>query len=365
MLALVSLESRVPPDHPLRAVKALVDAMLASMSADFDEAYSIRGRPSIPPERLLKAMLLMALYTVRSERLFCEQLTYNMLFMWFLDMDLQESAFDHSVFSKNRERFLDADLVGKFFSRVVELARSGSLMSDEHFSVDGTLLEAWGSLKSFRPKDDDSDDNNGFGDFKGTKRSNDTHESKTDPDAKLYRKGQGKEAKLSYMGHILMENRNGLIVEVEVTEASGTAERTAALDMLDRNAKGDESHTQDDAEGPSKRRNRTRTVGADKAYDTKDFVERLRDRGVTPQVAQNANSRRSSNIDGRTTRHPGYKVSQTKRMLIEGIYGWMKEIGGSRRSRYRGRDPTALWFRVAATAFNLIRIPKLMAATAG
>ncbi len=369
MLALVSLEDRVPPDHPLRRLKPLTKRALHALDDVFDEMYADSGRPSIPPERLLKAMLLMALYSVRSERQFCEQLRYNMLFLWFLDMDMTEGAFDSSTFSKNRQRMLDHDVARKFFDAVVEVADEEGLLSSEHFSVDGSLIRAWGSTKSFRPKDDDSGDNNGFADFKGTKRTNDTHESKTDPDARLFRKGRGKEAHLNHMGHVLMENRHGLVTDFELTEASGTAERDAGIEMVDREQQRrarKRRKTKKKQRKASKKRNRKGrriTLAADKGYDTRKFVRDCRERGVTPHVAQNEYPGRRSAIDGRTTHHPGYKVSSTARLLIEKIFGWLKTIGGFRRSRFRGRPKTRAAGLMATAAFNLLRISKLQPAT--
>ena len=270
MLCLISAESRVPQDHPLRAVKALADAALKRLSPVFDAMYADTGRPSVPPERLLKGMLLIALYSVRSERQFCEQLEYNLLFRWFLEMDMLEEAFDASTFSRNRERLMEHEVAAGFFAAVREEA--DDLMSREHFSVDGTLLEAWASMKSFRPKDEDGGDNNGCGEFRGQKRSNDTHESKTDPESKLMRKGNGREAKLCFIGHALMENRNGLLVDLRVSEANGRAERETALEMLAKHADG------------------RATVGADRGYDTKDFVARAREQNVTPHVAKTRTS---------------------------------------------------------------------------
>lgn len=339
MLCLISAESRVPQDHPLRAVKALADAALKRLSPVFDAMYADTGRPSVPPERLLKGMLLIALYSVRSERQFCEQLEYNLLFRWFLEMDMLEEAFDASTFSRNRERLMEHEVAAGFFAAVREEA--DDLMSREHFSVDGTLLEAWASMKSFRPKDEDGGDNNGWGEFRGQKRSNDTHESKTDPESKLMRKGNGREAKLCFIGHALMENRNGLLVDLRVSEANGRAERETALEML-----------AEHAHGPA-------TVGADRGYDTKDFVARAREQNVTPHVAKNQNERRRSAIDGRTTRHVGYRISQTIRMRIEQVFGWIKSVGGLRRTRYRGRRRTQLAAYMVGAAYNLLRMSRL------
>jgi transposase len=343
MLCVISPESMVPHDHPLRAVKKLADAALVKLSPVFDEMYAQSGRKSIPPERLLKALLLQALFSVRSETQLCEQLRYNMLFRWFLDMDMTEEVFVRSSFTKNRERMLDHEVTAQFFIIVVEQARSAGLMSSEHFSVDGTLIQAWGSLKSFRPKgDDDQDDNNGWGGFKGETRKNDTHESKTDPDAKLWRKGKGKEAKLCYGANALMENRNGLIVDFRIDEITGTLERDAALDMIAENVTGQ------------------CTVGGDKGYDSADFVEDLRELDATPHIAQNISSHRGSNIDGRTTRHAGYAISQVKRKLIEQIFGWMKTVGGMGRSRFRGLERTRLTGSIVAAAYNLLRMSRLI-----
>lgn len=347
MFMAVPMERRIPSDHPLRAIKAYADACLGELEPVFDEMYSKRGRPSIPPERLLKGLLLMALYSIRSERQFCEQLEYNLLFRWFLDMDINESSFDHSVFSHNQKRLLKHDVAAQFFRLVVQVARRQNLLSDDHFTVDGTLIESWASIKSFRPKGDDDDtpppsDIGGTSvDFRGEKRSNKTHQSKTDPEARLARKGQGKEAKLSFAAHALMENRNGLALEFLVTEANGTAEREAALRMLDEQVSG---------------KKRGRTLGADKGYDTRDFVRGLRERGITPHVAAKKNS---VALDGRTTRHPTYGVSQRKRKLVEQIFGWTKTVGNWRKTRYIGLQRNQMYMYLAATAYNLTRIGKL------
>lgn len=344
MLCLVSLESRVPSDHPLRDIKKLADAALRELSPVFDAMYADTGRPSVPPERLLKSLLLIALHSIRSERQFCEQLEYNLLFRWFVDMDMLEEAFDASTFSRNRERLMEHEVATLFFAAVREQA--ADLMSSEHFSVDGTLIEAWASLKSFRPKDSDDGDNNGWGDFRGEQRRNDTHESKTDPEARLARKGNGREAKLCFAAHALMENRNGLLVDLAVSQANGTSERETALSMLDEHV----------AAGA--------TVGADRGYDTRDFVRRCRDKGVTPHVAQHQNERRSSAIDARTTRHVGYRISQTIRKRIEQIFGWIKSVGGLRRTRYRGRPRTQLAAYFVGAAYNLLRVAKLQRSAA-
>jgi transposase len=341
MLCLVSPESKVPADHPLRPIKRLAEQALRKLSVVFDEMYADSGRPSVPPERLLKGLLLIALYSIRSERQFCEQLDYNLLFRWFLDMDMTEPAFDASTFSRNRERLMAHEVAALFFAAVRD--QGGELMSREHFSVDGTLLEAWASLKSFRPKGEDDDgDGNGWGQFRGQKRSNETHESKTDPESKLARKGDGQAAKLSFCAHALMENRNGLLVNLLVTEANGTAERDAAIEMLAEQA-GDSRVT----------------LGADKGYDTRDFVARCREHGVTPHVAKNEHARRRSAIDARTTRHIGYELSQRVRKRVEQIWGWMKTTGGLRKTRYRGVRRTQLAAYFIGSAYNLLRIAKL------
>ena len=347
MLCLLSPEDRVPQDHPLRKVKVLADAALTALSPTFDAMYSETGRPSVAPERLLKAMLLIAFYSVRSDRQFCEQLDYNLLFRWFLDMDMVEESFDATTFTKNRQRLLEHDVAGLFFRQIVQQARSAHLISHEHFSVDGTLIESWASMKSVRPKDEDDDDNdgNGWSDFRGTKRTNDTHASKTDPDAKLMKKGIGREAKLCYEGHALMENRNALLVDMMVTEANGYAEREAAVSMLDR----------------SLPRQRRITLGADRGYDARSFVGQLRSRGVTPHVAQ-VTARRPA-LDARTTRHSGYAVSIRARMQIEKVFGWMKTVGGLRRARLRGMPMVQLTAYLTGAAYNLLRMGRLLQAT--
>lgn len=345
MLVLMSPESLVPPKHPVRALKKLADECLASLSTVFDEMYAKTGRPSIPPERLLKSMLLMALYSVSSERMFCERLRYDLLFRWFLDMSMVDEPFDASSFSRNRERLLEHEVAHRFLRQVVELSRKHRLMSSEHFSVDGTLIEAWASMKSFKPKDkkDDDGDGNGWGDFRDTARSNDTHESKTDPEAKLVKKSRGKEAKLAFGGHVLMENRNGLIVDASVRPAVGCTEPEAALELLMRS-------------GPPG----GATVGADRGYDTKAFIRGLRDLGHTPHVAQFNSGHRNSAIDERTTRHPGYRLSIVVRRRIESIFGWAKTVGGCRKSRYRGVARTQLFTVFAAAAYNLLRMSRLL-----
>jgi transposase len=351
MLAFIDLEERVPADHPLRAVKSLADEALAELSPTFDRMYAETGRPSIPPERLLKASLLIALYSVRSERAFCEELDYHLLFRWFLDMDLLEPSFDPTVFTKNRTRLLEHHVGQQLFDEVVGQAHERGLLSDEHFTVDGTLIEAAASLKSFKRRDGeppittDDDPGNPSVDFHGERRSNKTHQSTTDPDAQLMRKGKGKEARLVFMGHALMENRHGLLVDFQVTHATGTAERDMVPVLLDQ---------------AKERFFRPKTLGGDKNYDTRGCVADIRERRVTPHVARNTSGRRSA-IDGRTTRHPGYVVSQRVRKRVEEVFGWMKTIGGFRRTRYRGLDPTGLAGYLVATAYNLVRLSRLVA----
>jgi|SRR5579871_3233872 len=346
MLMLMSPESRVPLGHPLRAIKKLADAALAELSPVFDEMYAAVGRPSIPPERLLKSMLLQALYTVRSERQFCEQLDYNLLFRWFLDMDMAGESFDPSTFTKNRARLIDSDAAGDFFRAVVQQAKAAGLISAEHFTVDGTLIEAWASLKSFKKKGagkggPPDDPGNPSVDFHGETRTNQTHESTTDPDAKLARKGNGKEAKLSYSAHALIENRNGLLVDFQVDEANGTAERDIAIDMLEVHLSG-----------------RGATVAGDKGYDTRDFVEGCRARNITPHVAR---KQRYSAVDARTTRHKGYAISQRFRKRIEEVFGWMKTVGNFRKTRFKGFHRNQLAAYMLGAAYNLLRITRLVA----
>lgn len=357
MLSLISSESRVPKDHPLRPIKRMVEEELQRLSRVFDQMYSTVGRPSIPPERVLKSLLLIALYSIRSERQFCEQLDYNLLFRWFLDMNMVEESFDATVFTKNRERLLNHEVGRLFFDAVVRKARETRLMSDDHFTVDGTLIEAWASLKSFRPKGQDNsqrptdeDPGNPTVDFHGEKRSNKTHESTTDPESRLMRKGKGKEAKLSYGAHVLMENRNGLLVDFEVTQATGTAEEEAAEAMLKRQ---------------SRKGIYPKTLGGDKGYDTRGFVDMLRRRQITPHVAANTGRRGGSAIDGRTTRHRGYNISQRTRKKVEEIFGWMKTIGGFRRTRVKGEIRTQLTGCFVAAAYNLLRMAKLLPSEVG
>ena len=350
MLCLMSPESVVPATHPIRRIKKMADAALRELSPTFDKMYAPLGRPSIPPERQLKATLLMALYTIRSERMFCEQLGYNLLFRWFLDMDMTEPAFDATVFSKNRQRLIAHDVAHEFFNAVVAQARAAKLMSGEHFTVDGTLIEAWASIKSFKRKDDDDDPpaggGNSFVDFRGERRANDTHESTTDPDSMLARKGKGKEAKLSYSAHALMENRNGLLVDFVMDTADGRAERRSAIAMLNEALPG----------------TRRITLGADKGYDAHDFVEACRSLNVTPHVAQSFATRRST-VDGRTTSAVGYAVSQRIRKRIEEAFGWMKTIGNFRKTRYIGFGANQVAGYFVAAAYNLVRMSNLIEAT--
>jgi transposase len=342
MFSYVPLEERIPMAHPLRAVRKLVDGVLAQMSKDFDGLYAKAGRPSIPPERLLRALLLQVFYSVRSERLLMEQLDYNLLYRWFVGLEMDEPVWNHAVFSKNRERLLNQELAQRFFGKVK--AQAEGLMSDEHFTVDGTLIEAWASHQSFQRKDRDDEPGPGAGgSFHGEKRKNDTHESKTDSEARLYKKSVGQEAKLSYLGHVVVENRHGLIAAAMATQADGMAERDAALLML--------HHM-------SKRSRRRITVGADKAYDTQDFVSTVREMRVTPHVTQNARKRRSA-IDGRTTRHSGYAISLSKRWLVEKPFGWLKQIGPLKKVKLRGLAKVNWLFVFSCAAFNLFRIPKL------
>jgi transposase len=349
MLTLVNPEQRVPSNHPIRRIKPLAEAALKELSPLFEQMYSEVGRPSIPPERLLKASLLMALYTVRSERLLCEQLDYNLLFRWFLDMQWDEPGFDHSSFTRNRARLLEHDVAGEFFRRVVEQARTLKLTSDEHFTVDGTLIEAWASLKSLRPKGEERSDRpppddpgNPSVDFHGERRHNATHQSTTDPAARLAKKGAGKEAKLCYTESVLMENRNGLMVDLRVGQATGRAECAQGLAMLE-------------GVGGLKRI----TVAADKGYDHAEFVAGCRALNVTPHVAQNERRPGGSALDLRTTGWPGYDVSQRVRKRVEEIFGWLKTVGNFRRTRYRGVDRTRLAAFLAGAAYNLLRIAKL------
>jgi transposase len=350
MFSYLSPEALVPESHPLRVIRPLVNAALARLSGDFDQIYSSFGRDSIAPEKLLRALLLQAFFSVRSERQLMEQLTYNMMFRWFVGLSMDAPVWDVTVFTKNRERLLRGDVARSFLAAVLVDPKVKPLLSDEHFSVDGTLIEAWASMKSFKPKDRSGEPpapgRNGEADFRGKPRSNETHASTTDPDARLYKKAAGQASRLCHMGHVLMENRNGLVVETELTKATGKAEREAACAMLG------------ELEGEHRI-----TVGADKAYDTSDFVAEMRRLGVTPHVSQNIKGRRSA-IDGRTTRHPGYAVSGRVRKRIEEIFGWMKSVAGFRKTRHRGTDRVGWMFTLNAAAYNLVRLPKLLGATA-
>jgi transposase len=343
MFSYVSPEQRVPGEHPLRPLRTMVDDILKEMSPRFAKLYADRGRPSIPPERLLRALLLQILYTVRSERLLMEQLTYNLLFRWFVGMGMDEVVWNHAVFSKNRERLLNEEVAEVFFQRVLERAKP--YLSDEHFTVDGTLIEAWASHKSFRPKDggEPPRGNRREVNFHREKRSNETHRSTTDPDARLYRKSKGSEAKMSYLGHALMENRHGLLVDTMVTLADGTAERDAAVLMASQIAGVKQV-----------------TLGGDKNYDTQELVRDLREMKVTPHVAQNDTNRRSA-INGRTTQHVGYAISQKKRKRIEESFGWMKTIGMLKKVKLRGLEKVSWLFTFVAAVYNLYRLQRLEA----
>jgi len=338
----------VPPDHPLRVIRPLVNAALARLSPEFDEIYSLTGRPSIPPEQVLRALLLQAFFTVRSERQLMEQLSYNILFRWFVGLSIEAPVWDVTVFTKNRDRLLEGDIAHGFLRAILADPQVKHLLSSEHFSVDGTLIEAWASMKSFRPKDGSGEPpgpgRNGERDFHGEARSNETHASTTDPDARLYKKAKGQAAKLCHMGHVLIENRSGLVVDAKTTLATGTAEREAAVAMI----------------GAIPGQHRI-TVGGDKAYDTADFVADMRGLDATPHVAQNDTGRRSA-IDGRTTRHWGYQVSLLVRKRIEEAFGWVKTIGGQRKTRYRGTPRVGWMFTLSAAAYDLIRLPKLLGA---
>src|SRR5262245_8083171 len=351
LFSYVDIEERIPAAHPLRAIRTLVNEVLAALDGEFSELYADSGRPSIAPERLLRALLLQAFYTIRSERQLMEQIDYNLLYRWFVGLGVDEPVWVPTVFTKNRDRLLQAEVARKFLVALLNHKKVRRLLSDEHFSVDGTQIQAWASMKSFRAKDGSSEPpdpgRNGEQDFRGEKRSNATHASRTDPEAKLHRKGSGKEAKLSFLGHALMENRNALVVETVLTQANGVAEREAAQEMIVRHSPGA----------------RRLTLGADKAYDVAAFVADLRDLNVTPHIAQNLNGRCSA-IDARTTRHPGYTVSQQKRKRIEEPFGWGKTIGGLARPMLRGARKLGFKFTLAMASYNLIRIPKLIEATA-
>lgn len=348
MFSYVSIEDRIPVKHPLRGIRRIVDAVLKELSPQFERMYADVGRPSIPPEQLLRALLIQALYTIRSERQLIEQLDYNLLFRWFVGLTMDDAVWDVTVYTKNRERLVEADVAAKFFAQVLSIARTNDLVSQEHFTVDGTLLEGWAGLKSFKPKKSKKtpppdDPGNPTVNFHGEKRTNDTHQSTTDPDTRLYRKGSGKEAKLCYMGHATTENRHGLVVACELTLASGTAEAEAALSMV---------------KALKRKGFRVKTVGGDKLFDQQAVVGGLRQLGVTPHVAQRSTG---SSIDQRTTRHPGYEISQRKRKLIEQAYGWGKTIALLRKLRHRGRDLVGWMYTFAMAAFNILRINRLLA----
>jgi transposase len=356
LFSYLRLEERIAADHPLRAIRTLVNEALASLSGRFDELYSHTGRPSIAPEYLLRATLLQAFFTVRSERQLMEQIDYNLLFRWFVGLSIDDAVWDASTFSKNRDRLLEADVAQEFLASLLSLPKVKQLLSSDHFSVDGTLLKSWASMKSFRPKDGSGappdSGRNGERNFRREKRSNETHASTTDPDAKLYRKGDGQESRLCYMGHVLMENRNGLAVAGDVTPATGTAERQTALDLIDRHR-------------PSRRRI---TVGGDKGFDVEGFVQALRERKVTPHIAidghlSKTGKRRKTAIDDRTLRHVGYDISQRCRKRIEEVFGWTKTTGGVAQVKVRGLAKVRAVFTFAILAYNLVRIPKLLAAT--
>jgi transposase len=350
LFSYVGLEERVPAGHPLRAIRLIVNATLTDLSGVFARLYAPLGRPSIPPEQLLRALLLQAFYSIRSERQLMERLDFDLLFRWFVGLGIDDSVWDHSTFSKNRDRLLAGDVAAEFLATLLDRPDVRRLLSSEHFSVDGTMIQAWASMKSFRPKDGSGDPpsggKNGSRDFRGERHGNVTHASTTDPDALLYRKGPGMEAKLCFLGHALMENRNGLVVDAELTRASGHAERLAALTMIDR------LPTVSSA-----------TLGADRGFDAKEFVLELRERRVTPHIAQNLSGRRSA-IDARTTRHAGYLQSQRARKRIEEAFGWIKTTAGQARTRLRGIERVRWSFTLCAAAYNLIRLPKLMRAPA-
>lgn len=351
MFSYVSPEMRVPSDHPLRAVRAMVDVALQRMSPEFDKVYSRRGRPSIAPERLFRALLLQIFYTIRSERLLMEQLDYNLLFRWFIGLNTDDPVWDHSTFSKNRERLFEESFAKRLFEEIFDQAKAAGLTSDEHFSVDGTLIEAWASHKSVRRKDGGDDDNtDGVGrnagrDFRGESRSNETHASRTDPDARLARKSNAHPAQPSFSGHVLMENRNCLVAAATLGHATGTAERDAAMAMIQAKPKA-------------------RTLGADKGYDTRGFVEQLRSLGVTPHVACNDTKRGGPAIDGRTTRHEGYRISQRIRKRIEEAFGWAKTIGQMRKTKLRGFARVGFQFVLTMTGYNLVRMRNLIGSAA-
>ena len=352
MFSYISAEQRVKANHPLRPIRKMVDEVLKALSPRFDRMYAKQGRPSVAPEKLLRALLLQVLYTIRSERQLMEQLDYNLLYRWFVGLNMDDEIWDVTVFTKNRDRLLEGKVAQAFFDQVLEQARRQGLLSAEHFTVDGTLIEAWAGQKSFQRKEGKKPPEDGGSNptvnFHGEQRRNDTHRSTTDPEAMLYKKSRGSESKLSYLGHVLMENRNGLVVDTCLTKATGTAERDAALQMAARIPGG----------------TRRVTLGGDKNYDTQEFVAKLRDVAVTPHVAQNQHARRSSAIDARTTRHQGYAVSQRKRKRVEEIFGWIKTVAGLRKTRHRGRKRVSWMFTFAAAAFNLVRMRNLALTTA-
>ena len=362
LFSYVDLEARVPKKHPLRLIRCIVNDVLDELSAEFSSIYSAMGRASIAPEKLLRALLLQAFYSIRSERQLMEQLDFNLLYRWFVGLGVDDTVWDSSTFCKNRDRLLEAEIAAKFLTGIIAHKRVARLLSRDHFSVDGTLINAWASTKSFRPKQENNDSSGGAGDggrnqerdFHGQKRSNDSHASTTDPEARLYRKSDGMESRLCYIGHALMENRHGLVVGGTITIASGTAEREAALDLLDKHRPVSDKAGQ-----------RRITLGADKGFDASDFVDDLRDRKITPHIARHdfvtkTGKRRKTKIDGRTTRHPGYAISLRCRKRIEEVFGWIKSSAGLTQSKFRGRRRVDAQFTLALAAFNLIRLPKLM-----
>ncbi len=348
MFSYVSPEARIPADHPLRATREMTNRALARMDRQFRKLYSRTGRPSVAPEQLLRALLLQVLYSIRSERMLMEQLEYNFLFRWFVGLEMDDRVWDVTVFTKNRKRLLEGEIAESFFQAVLEQAREAGLLSDEHFTVDGTLIEAWAGQKSFRPKDEDGGDSSSGGarpnerDFHGERRKNDTHASTTDPEALLLKKGRGKEAKLCFLGHVITENRHGLVVATATTQATGTAEREVSQAMMGRVVRG-----------------RRSTLGGDKNYDTADHVKALRALGVTPHVAQNDRNRRSA-IDDRTTSHAGYEISQRKRKQVEQVFGWGKTIGPIRKAKHRGVQRVGWMFTFTQAAYNLVRMRPLL-----
>jgi transposase len=355
LFSYVDLEDRVPAGHPLRAIRTIANEALEALGPDFDRLYGRIGRPGVPPEKLLRALLLQAFYSIRSERQLMERLDFDLLFRWFVGLGIDDPVWDHSTFSKNRDRLLNGDLAARFMAEVLDRPKVRGLLSDEHFSVDGTLIEAWASMKSFRPRDRSGDDPSGGGrnrdaDFRGQERRNDTHASTTDPDARLFRKGDGRESRLAYLGHLLTENHHGLVVRAATTQAGGRGEWEAGLAMV----------------GTLEGRRRI-TVGGDKGYDVRGFAAGLRALGATPHLAQNRHvtktgRRRRSSIDRRTTRHAGYAQSQRRRKLVEEAFGWIKSVAGQAQTRFRGLARVGWSFIFAAAAYNLIRLPRLLAA---